>query len=237
MPSPSPEIIHHGDGLLVVHKPSGLPTTAPSASDPCLVRWVETQLPGMSAHPTSRLDSPVSGLVTFALSKDANRRVLDARRAGSYERQYLGIILGELHDDAGEWAWPISIDPRNAKLRIAGSGRGERHARTRFEIGERASAATLLRLWPQTGRTHQLRVHCAKADVPLFGDHAYGGARRVTLPGGTVVTARRVMLHCTMVGFPWKSEFLRFEAPWPSDMQSTWAALQSCHLTDPASSL
>ncbi len=237
MTPPLPEIIHHADGLLVVHKPSGLPTTAPSDSDACLVRWVEAQLPGVSAHPTSRLDSPVSGLVTFALSKDANRHMLDARRAGRYERQYLGITLGGLEDDAGEWTWPISIDPRNAKLRVAGSGRGERAARTRFEIAKRAAAASLLRLWPETGRTHQLRVHAAKAGVPLFGDHAYGGERRVTLPSGAVVTARRVMLHCTKVGFPWKSGFLHFEAPLPPDMQRTWAALQSCDLTDPASSL
>ena len=230
---PPPEIIHHGDGLLVVNKPSGLPTTAPSPADPCLVRWVEEQLPGVAAHPTSRLDSPVSGIVTFALSKEANRRVLDARRAGAYERLYLGITLHQPSDDAGEWAWPISIDPRNAKLRVAGSGPGERAARTRFEVGERASAATLLRLWPATGRTHQLRVHAAKAGVPLFGDHAYGGERRMTLPNGAVVTARRVMLHCALVGFPWKSGILRFEAPTPPDMQRAWAALQSCEMTDP----
>lgn len=232
-----PEIIHHGDGLLVVNKPSGLPTTAPSPSNPCLVRWVEEQLPGVAAHPTSRLDSPVSGLVTFALSKEANRRVLEARRAGAYERVYLGITLHQIDDDAGRWTWPISIDPRNAKLRVAGAGRGKRDARTRFEVDARTSAATLLRLMPQTGRTHQLRVHAAKAGVPLFGDHAYGGERRVTLSDGVVVTARRVMLHCASVGFPWSSGFARFDVPAPVDMQRAWTALQSCEMTDPVTPL
>jgi 23S rRNA-/tRNA-specific pseudouridylate synthase len=185
------------------------------------------------AHPTSRLDSPVSGLVTFALSKEANRRLLEARRAGAYERVYSGITLHALDEDAGRWTWPISIDPRNVRLRIAGPGRGEREARTRFEVAAGTSVATLLRLMPETGRTHQLRVHAAKAGAPLFGDHAYGGERRVTLPGGAVVTARRAMLHCASVGFPWIAGSLRFEAPVPEDMQRAWAALESCELTDP----
>ena len=62
----------------------------------------------------------MSGLVTFALTPEANRTLLDARRAGTYERVYLGITIHELPDEAGDWDWPISIDPRNPKLRVAG---------------------------------------------------------------------------------------------------------------------
>ncbi len=193
-----PEIVHRDSDLLIVHKPAGLPTTAPSGDERCLVRWVEQRFPELRAHPTSRLDSQVSGLVTFALNKAANQRLLEARRAGRYERLYLGITLHSLEDDAGDWCWPISIDPRNAKLRIAGPGRGERDARTRFRAHSRAPHGTLLHLTPQTGRTHQLRVHCAEAGAPLFGDHPYGGERRLSLPDGKVVSARRVMLHCSL---------------------------------------
>jgi 23S rRNA pseudouridine1911/1915/1917 synthase len=221
----APEIIHRDADLLIVHKPSGLPTTAPSPDDACLVRWVEEQFPGLHAHPTSRLDSPVSGLVTFALNKAANQRLLDARRSGTYERLYLGVTLHELEAPNGLWTWPISIDPRNAKLRIAGEGKGERDASTRYEVGAHAPHASLLRLEPRSGRTHQLRVHAAKAGAPLFGDHAYGGERRLTLSDGSVVSARRAMLHCARVGFPWKSSFIRFEAQAPPDMERIWSAL------------
>ena len=220
-----PTLIHRDSDLLIVHKPSGLPTTAPSADERCLVRWVKEQFPELRAHPTSRLDSPVSGLVTFTLNKSANQRILEARRAGSYERLYLGITLHPPDDDHGAWSWPISIDPSNPKLRIAGEGRGEREARTRFEVHARAPHAALLHLMPETGRTHQLRVHCAEAGASLFGDHAYAGERRSSLPDGSVVSARRVMLHCTRVGFPWGREFRRFEAPAPDDMQRVWSAL------------
>ena len=167
----------------------------------------------------------MSGLVTFALNKAANQRVLEARRAGTYERLYLGITLHELDPAVGTWSWPISIDPRNAKLRVAGSGKGERDASTRYEVAARTPHGSLLRLTPESGRTHQLRVHAAKAQAALFGDHAYGGARRLTLPGGSVVTGRRAMLHCARVGFPWGSSFIRFEAPAPADMERTWLAL------------
>jgi 23S rRNA-/tRNA-specific pseudouridylate synthase len=217
-----PEVIHQDSDLLIVHKPSGLPTTAPASDERCLVRWVEEQFPALRAHPTSRLDSPVSGLVTFALNKAANQRLLDARRAGRYERLYHGITLHPPDEDEGAWSWLISIHPRSAKLRAAGQGRGEREARTRFEVHARTPHAALLHLTPETGRTHQLRVHCAEAGAPLFGDPAYGGERRLSLDDGTVVSARRVMLHCVRVGFPWGPDFRRFEAPVPNDMARVW---------------
>jgi 23S rRNA pseudouridine1911/1915/1917 synthase len=220
-----PEIIFRDEDLLIVSKPSGLPTTAPSATDACLVRWVEEQMPDLRAHPTSRLDSPVSGLVTFALNKRANQRLLRARREGNYERLYVGISLHAPTEQRGVWAWPIALDPRNAKLRVAGTGKGERDARTRYEVFASTPQASLLHLMPETGRTHQLRVHAAKAGAPLFGDHAYGGERRVTLSDGSVVTARRVMLHCMRVAFPWGSGERRFEAKLPPDMERVWRAL------------
>ena len=233
----SPEIIHHDEHLLIVHKPPGLPTTAPSVSEPCLVRWIRDRFPDLRPHATSRLDSQVSGLVTFALTPHANRRLLEARRAREYERVYLGITIGEVPLDEGEWSWPISIDPTNPKGRVAGPGRGEREALTRYEVAARTPSATLLRLMPATGRTHQLRVHAAKAGAPLFGDHQYQGDRRKVLPDGSVVTARRVMLHCARVTFPsiaaggalaaerCNGALLQFQAPVRADMKKVWLAL------------
>lgn len=226
-----PEIVHHDEHLLVVHKPPGLPTTAPTSSEPCLLRWVRDRFPELQPHATSRLDSQVSGLVTFALTREANQHLLDARRAGTYERVYLGITVCDLPHLEGEWTWPISIDPAKPKRRVAGPGRGERAALTRYERVARTGHGTLLRLRPETGRTHQLRVHAAKAGAPLFGDHVYGGERRHVLPDGAVIAARRVMLHCARVSFPspsgWKSgqERLWLAAPIPADMSGTWLAL------------
>jgi 23S rRNA-/tRNA-specific pseudouridylate synthase len=220
-----PEVIHRDRDLLVLFKPPGLATTAPSADQDCLVRWVGEAFPGLRAHPTSRLDSPVSGVVTFALNKGANQQLLQARRSGRYERLYVGLTLHRLDEPSGQWSWPISVDPGSKKRRQAGSGVGEREARTRYEVAARTPQASLLQMRPETGRTHQLRVHAAKAGAPLFGDHGYGGERRHALPNGTVITARRVMLHCARVGFPWNGAMRRFEASVPDDMIRIWTAL------------
>jgi len=224
---PGPGIVHHDEHLLIVYKPAGLPTTAPTSSEPCLDRWVRVRFPDLRPHATSRLDSQVSGLVTFALTREANQHLLAARHAGTYERVYLGITVCDVPNDLGVWTWPISIDPRSAKRRVAGPGRGERAALTRYEIVARTGNGTLLRLRPETGRTHQLRVHAAAAGTPLFGDHVYRAARRRVLADGSVVAARRVMLHCARVSFPspFSQGRMRLAAPIPADMTGVWLAL------------
>jgi hypothetical protein len=88
--------------------------------------------------------------------------------------------------------------------------------------------AALLLLFPQTGRTHQLRVHAAHAGVPLLGDTLYGGPKRIVRPDGRVLTSRRVMLHCAEVTIPDPSRSeptLTFHSPLPHDMRQIWRAL------------
>jgi 23S rRNA-/tRNA-specific pseudouridylate synthase len=91
-------------------------------------------------------------------------------------------------------------------------------------------SAALLLLSPLTGRTHQLRVHVARAGVPLLGDRHYGGPMRCTLPTGQVVRAGRVMLHCARVRLPKIGEAadagkLSVDAPIPDDFRAVWLAL------------
>ncbi len=87
---------------------------------------------------------------------------------------------------------------------------------------------TLLALEPQTGRTHQLRVHAAAAGAALLGDVRYGGEKRVTLADGRVVTGRRVMLHCERLVLP---DVVRGEgtltltSPVPADFRQVFLAL------------
>ena len=223
-----PTVLHRDTDLLVVAKPPGLPTTSPDSSQRSLTSWAKSELPGRRrVHPTSRLDAPVSGVVTFALTSRANQHLLAARRAGCYRRDYVGITASDPRFDEDVWNWPISVDPADRRQRVAGPGRGERDARTRCSIAARVGPATLLRLEPETGRTHQLRVHAARAGVPLLGDPHYRGERRVVLSNGAVVRARRVMLHCLRVCFPLLDgdRLFEFEAPVPRDMEEVWVAL------------
>jgi len=136
--------------------------------------------------------------------------------------------------EAGTWEAGIAIDPRDKRLRIAvergeGTGGSHRAAATDYRVVERTPGGQArLELRPRTGRTHQLRVHCAHAGAPLLGDVQYGGPRRITLPDGRVVTPRRVMLCCAALSLPDVARgrgTLELEEALPEDMSAIWRAL------------
>ena len=207
-------VVHRDESLLVLCKPSGLPTTSPNAREATLVKAAEALDPDApNLHPSSRLDADVSGLVTFARTPQATRYLLDARERGQYRRAYVGLVerppaavaagaLGEL--DGGLLDGPIGLDPRDPrKRRVAQHGDlSARPSSTRFRVLARSPHAALLWLEPITGRTHQLRVHLAHAGAPLLGDRPYGGSPRVVLDDGAAHAARRVMLHCFALRLP-----------------------------------
>ena len=242
-------IVHRDDALLVLAKPSGLPTTSPDPREDCLVRRAAKLDPDAPRlHPTSRLDAEVSGLVTFARTKEANQAILAARREGRYGRLYLAIATTAPTPPGGRWSWAIGIDPRDPRRRRAhpagaassnapsfeGGGVDRaahaaslREATTDYAVIAETAEATLLALRPRTGRTHQLRVHAAEAGSPLVGDVHYGGVRRVTRANGRVVRAPRVMLHCASVDVPdvAAAGTLRLRLPVLDDFAQVWARL------------
>ncbi|MDH5670677.1 MAG: RNA pseudouridine synthase [Myxococcales bacterium] len=224
-------LVHRDRDLLVLHKPSGLPTTAP-AGGVCLVqlaRELDPEAPQL--HPSSRLDAEVSGLVTFARTRKGNERLLSARRDGRYGRLYLGLSLGEPSLEVGRFEAAIGIDPADRRRRrVVRDERPDhervRDAATRYRVLDRAGPAALLQLEPETGRTHQLRVHCADAGVPLLGDRHYGGPQRMVLEDGRVLMARRAMLHCTRLSLDLgQGRPLLLEALPPDDFQQLWLQL------------
>ena len=144
---------------------------------------------------------------------------------------YLALTFGVPLDERGRWESILAIDPRDATRRIvlAEGMRGARaqEARSSFERRSSASGCSLLALFPETGRTHQLRVHASAAGFPILGDRMYGGPPRVVLSDGRVITARRVMLHCACLSLPKmasKGELV-LESPVPSDFAKVWEGL------------
>lgn len=221
-PVPTLRVIHRDARWLAVEKPSGI-TTTPLKGGPSLVELVrETLAPqGDALHPLSRLDFDVTGVVLFALTRDATRLAADEKRAGRYRRVYHALVSPPPADERARWSWPIGVDPRNAHRRAVG-GRDPEPAESAVFVKARRGEVAWLALEPRTGRTHQLRVHCAHAGSPVLGDRTYGGARRITLPDGAVLGAPRVMLHCAEVsvqGGPSVS------SPWPEDFNAVWSAL------------
>lgn len=223
-------VVHRDEHLIVVDKPVGIATTAPEGG-PSLFAWVQAIDPRAPAlHPLSRLDTQVSGIVAFARTTHANHVALEARRSGRMVRRYLALAFHVPSPEQGEWVWSIGLDARDPKKRVAlppdALGEGVKPARTRYALKAAAAPLVALDLWPHTGRTHQLRVHAARAGCPLAGDVAYGGEKRATLANGRVLTARRAMLHCASLRMPspvGRGELALELAP-PEDLAALWRA-------------
>jgi 23S rRNA pseudouridine1911/1915/1917 synthase len=215
-------LAREGD-LLALAKPAGIPTIPDhgGASHTLLAHAARIAgLPAAAVHPTSRLDREVSGVVVFALSADAAARMKAAREEGAYVRRYVAIASRAPAPERGAWDARIgrAADPRKRQV----NGREATDARTRYLVVATAPGGqALLALAPESGRTHQLRVHASHAGAPLLGDRAYGGPPRLTLPGGRVLALERIALHCARVA----ACGLDVLAPVPPEVVAMWASL------------
>jgi 23S rRNA-/tRNA-specific pseudouridylate synthase len=222
-------VLYRDERFLVVDKPAFLATTSPSGGETVVARAraLDPRAPAM--HPSSRLDAEVTGVLVFARSREAILHLLAARREHRYQRGYVGIAAAAPDPREGEWQGAIAIDVRDPRRRsVASAGaRGARPSCTRYRTLAAPPRAALLWLEPQTGRTHQLRVHAAHAGCALLGDRPYSGAARLVLEDGSVIAPRRAMLHCARVTIPdpQGGAPLRFEATPPADLQKLWAQL------------
>jgi 23S rRNA pseudouridine1911/1915/1917 synthase len=221
-------VILHEDDVVAVDKPAGMPTIADhDGAAHALVAATARALDVDPAclHPTSRLDRGVSGVVVFALTKDAAHRLARAREEGAYQRLYVAIATRAPVPASGTWDAPLgrARDPRRRMVR----GRDPVAAATRYGTCAIAPGGpAVLAVSPVTGRTHQIRVHASHAGAPLLGDRDYGGPARVTLPTGRVLEPRRVALHAARVVVPGASGApLAAHAPVPAELEELWSAL------------
>jgi 23S rRNA-/tRNA-specific pseudouridylate synthase len=224
-------VVYRDAHFLALEKPSGIATTAPDGGPSLFALAQELDREAPQLHPLSRLDTQVTGLVVFARSVAANAGVLAARKQGRLLRRYLGLVAAASLPASGAWRWAIGLDRRDPRKRCAlppeASGQGTKQAHTEYAVRASSAALAALDLFPQTGRTHQLRVHAAAAGAPLLGDVAYGGTKRLTLDNGRILSAERVMLHCAYVRLPHPDpgqRELELSSTPPGDMQQLWRA-------------
>jgi RluA family pseudouridine synthase len=140
-----------------------------------------------------RLDRPTSGALLVAKDSLAHAQLDTELREGRIERSYLARVAGVIADDELAIEAPIGRDTSHATRRaIDPAGQA---ASSRVLVLAREEQTTLVRLWPITGRTHQLRVHLAHLGHPILGDRLYGGPEYA-----------RLLLHAWQLSFalPWK---------------------------------
>jgi 23S rRNA-/tRNA-specific pseudouridylate synthase len=226
-------MLHESVDVLVANKPAGL-SSIPDT------RGTEASLLGLlerthgKLHASSRLDREVSGVLVFARTEAAALALTQARETSQYRRLYLALAHGNAVQDSFVWDADIGR-AKNKNLRaINGHEKAQAlsYARTlaRIALPYPVAALTALALEPQTGRTHQLRLHASHAGLPLLGDTAYGGPKQLTLARGKVVPISRIMLHAFRVTTP----FGVFESPVPTDFRDLWSMLGASATTPEA---
>ena len=220
-------VLARGQDWLAVDKPAGIPVHPVNrVRENSLIRLLRRQEGVESLRLVHRLDRETTGVLLVAATLEAARALALAFERGRVRKEYVALVRGELAQEAGEIDLPIG-DRAGRKVfvrREAGTGAS---ARTRWAVERRLPGHTLLRLFPETGRRHQLRVHLAAVGHPILGDILYGRPDRdyLDMVRGTRDARReegappRQLLHCVRLDFsdPTSGTLRTVEAPLPAD--------------------
>jgi 23S rRNA pseudouridine1911/1915/1917 synthase len=215
------KIVYEDDGMLLVDKPAPLlthPTVAQATGTLANLvagHFVQND-EHCGIHPVSRLDRNTSGLVLFA--KNAIYHYLLSQ--SHIEKEYLGIVEGEPAPHRGIITAPLSRKPGSIIEREVDFQEGKT-AVTAYEVMATNGKISLVRFKLQTGRTHQIRVHCAYLGCPLVGDHLYGQ------PG----PQGRHLLHAFHLSFlqPFKKQEFNFTIGLPNDILNLIKSSNLCY--------
>ncbi|CAM6724589.1 Pseudouridine synthase RluA, 23S rRNA- or tRNA-specific [Enterobacter asburiae] len=194
------EILWQDEHLLLINKPSGLLSLSgknPQNLDSVHYRLVQS-FPGCTL--VHRLDFGTSGLMVVARNKAINAALCQQFSQRSVEKGYSALLCGHLESDEGVIDAPIAKDPALFPLMSICAISGK-PARSRYRVVERFYQGadlplTRVMLTPETGRTHQLRIHCQQLGHPILGCDLYGG---LEAPGAE--DAPRMMLHASELNF------------------------------------
>ena len=221
-------IVHEDPSVIVIDKPAGMVVhPAPGHERGTVVNAVLAHAPGVringSIRPgiVHRLDKDTSGLLIVAKDERALALLAAQFQARQTIKRYLALLDGEVEPDEGVIDVPIGRDPR-ARQRMAALREG-RPAISHFRVLERFSGATLVEVRIETGRTHQIRVHCAFIGHPVVGDSVYG---RQKLPDG--IALGRQFLHAVELGLTLPDgTWHDFVSPLPDDLVAVLADLRA----------
>lgn len=196
------QVLHRDDAVLIIDKPAGLAVHAGPRGGPSLedhleaLRFGKRHLP----QPAHRLDTDTAGCLVLGRTKPA-LAALGAlfSRPGAVAKTYWAVVRGAPQKPEGEIAAPLlKVSTAREGWRMVVDPKGL-PAMTRWRVLGTAPGLAWLELTPRTGRTHQLRVHCAQLGCPILGDERYGGgaagpmmhllARTITLPLAPPISA------------------------------------------------
>lgn len=209
------DILYEDNFILAINKPPGqvvhpTPRYPVGTIGNAVVGYWEARGEGRPFRPIHRIDRNTSGVVVVAKNQFAHQQIAWQLEHHNIHKRYLGLVERQVKNDNGVINEPISLVPGSFIQRQI-SPEGLR-AVTHFRVLKRFQNTTLLEFILETGRTHQIRVHCQALGHPLLGDDLYGG---------DLSRIQRQALHSFMYEFlhPLTGQTVSIRAPWPEDMQ------------------
>ena len=211
-----PRVVWEDEVMAVVDKPAGMLSMPGKIGDDSVATWAQARWP--NAILVHRLDMLTSGILLVARTPDAYHHLQKQFEERTIKKKYLAVVEGKPQHEHGVIDLPLSSDPLNRPYQIVDYEHGKR-AITEYRVYQRDGSFeisamyqknrpsdTLLALWPHTGRTHQLRMHCAHPDglgCPIVGDELYGKK------------ADRLYLQAQAISFvhPTTGQKMHFELP------------------------
>jgi len=213
------DIVFKDRDIVVVNKQAGLTMhpagghTSSTLVNALLAQFSRLANSGEPMRPgiVHRLDRDTSGLTVIARTNKARENLLTQFKSRTVKKYYLALVKGRLEPETGAIEAPIGRNPVNRKKMTVIEG--GREARTRYRVIKYYKKDTLVEALPETGRTHQIRVHFAAIGHPVIGDPVYG----VKTP-----LLRRQFLHAYKLGFnlPSSGEFKEFTSELPEDLNT-----------------
>lgn len=226
------DVVYEDEHLLVVNKPAGM-VVHPAAGNHdgtlvnALLHHCRGQLSGINgvARPgiVHRIDKDTSGLLVVAKTDTAHEGLAAQFADHSIERLYLAVCSGHPKQAEGTIEERLGRSDRDRKKMAVlpkDSSRGK-HAVTHYRVIRRLEDCALIECRLETGRTHQVRVHCASIGHPLIGDPVYGSDPKRLKPLLKEIGFARQALHAATIGFehPVTRQRVSFTADLPADMQ------------------
>ena len=238
------DFLFRDDVLAAVNKPAGM-VVHPAKGNwkgtlAGALRWhLEREGGGLSTAggPTRpgivhRLDRDTSGVIVVARTEEAHHRLARQFERRTVGKTYLALTQGEPDLDRDEISAPIGIHPyQREKMAVRRDHPTSREAVTRYEVVERLGGAALVRVTPQTGRTHQIRVHLAHIGCPVLCDALYSGRPVIEpsffgLPAGPPLLSRQALHAASLaIDHPATGVRLLLAAPLPADLETALEAL------------
>jgi 23S rRNA pseudouridine1911/1915/1917 synthase len=236
------QVLYEDAAIVVIDKQPGLVVhPSPGHPDGTLVNALLHHCPGLEAiggemRPgiVHRLDRDTSGTMVIAKNAVAMRHLSEQFKERIVRKEYLALVYGVPLADSGSVSLAIGRDAGDRK-RMSTKSRKTRSALTEWRVLQRYVGAALLEIRIRTGRTHQIRVHCAAIAHPILGDPVYGGRKKMGKIEGIsptaqslVASAGRQLLHAWRLQFvhPATNEIVRFESSIPQDMVAVMDALK-----------